>query len=83
MTRKKEKSGAIYDDTKLFCQRVYPRVLEQLVPIIAAGSLRGVGLEGVANFLGEVLAGVEVLEEAAYGVEVFVCELNPPCLQNV
>jgi hypothetical protein len=54
------------------------RVLEQLVARVVDLGQAGVGLEDAlaGDLAGEVLAGVEVLEEAADGVDVVVEELN-------
>lgn len=72
-------------DAELFGEGIYARVLEELVARVVDGGQAGVGLEcALAGELpGEVFARVEVFEEAADGVVVFVGELDLARLQRV
>lgn len=65
-------------DAELLGQRVYARVLEELVARVVDGRQTGVGLESALarELLGEVFARVQVLEETADGLSVLVRELN-------
>lgn len=72
-------------DAKLVGEGVDAGVLEELVAAVVDGRDGGIGLEDALawELLGEVLARVEVLEEASDGVDVVFGELNLTGLRGV
>lgn len=72
-------------DSKLLGEGVDAGVLEELVAAVVDGGDGGIGLKDALawELLGEVLARVEVLEEASDGVDVVFGELNLTGLRGV
>jgi len=72
-------------DAQLLGQRVHARVLEELLARLVDGRQRGVLLQLplARQFLGEVVTRIQVLQEAADGIELFGRKINLSRLENM